>query len=590
MDGRLTGGLAALARRLPRRNRVEAAWLLALISLSAAAELLSLGTILLFLKVLTGAPVATPPILVDVLESIGARPDAGVTPFGLAVAFGATAAIAAVSRIGLSRAMHRFAYAMGAELSVAIYSRTLHQPYRAHLAQNTSETVAGINKAQMLIWQVLLPLMAGLSACIIAAALIVGLFIISPRVALIAGPVLCAAYLLISSSTRSRLRRNSALIATAQTQRVQAVREGLGGIRDLLTAQAQPIHIDRFARIEDGLRRAQADNAFLTTTPRFFVEAGGMIVIAAIAAWLSQGPGGLSGGLPMLGAALFGAHRLLPLMQQMYGAGAQLSGGRQSIADVMRLLDREMAPGAQAGEAAPLPFEDAIRLRAVGFRYDSDKPPILRNVNLTIPRGSIVGIMGKTGSGKSTLVDLVTGLLEPTDGSIEVDGRAVTSATLAAWRRQIAHVSQVTYLMDATIAENTAFGVDRRTIDMDDVRRATHIAGLDDLIGDLPQGFETVVGERGARLSGGQQQRIGIARALYKKSASVLVFDEATSALDDRTEGPILKCLNGLRGEITIIMIAHRESSLRYCDVIYRLDDGDLVEISHAGHKIVPVE
>ena len=326
------------------------------------------------------------------------------------------------------------------------------------------------------------------------------------------------------------------------------MQEGLGGIRDVLIDQSQPVFLETYERAQAGLRDARAKNVFLGGSPRFLVDALGLVMIAAMAVIVTGRPGGLVQAVPVLGALALGAKRLLPLIQQIYGAWAQIMGSRQELLDVAALLRRPWPPRMPAGAA--LPFEKSIRLVDIVYAYARDRPPALAGVSLEIPKGARVGLAGRTGSGKSTLMDLVLGLLEPTEGEMSVDGVTLTAGNRAAWQRNIAHVPQSIYLADATIAENIAFGVRPEAIDRGRVRRAAEQAELAEVVAGLPKGFDTFVGERGIQLSGGRRKRIGIARALYKQ-ASVLVFDEATSALDTETEGAVMAAIRRLDRSLT---------------------------------------
>jgi ABC-type multidrug transport system fused ATPase/permease subunit len=358
---------------------------------------------------------------------------------------------------------------------------------------------------------------------------------------------------------------------------VKTVQEGLGGIRDVLIDQAQPVYLDKFRRIESVLRDAQAVNIFIGAAPRFVIEACGMVLIAGLALMLSSGTGGLFTALPVLGALALGAQRLLPLLQVIYNGWTQIAGNRQALFDVLDILDLPLNVRHVASDRiTPLPFERKISLNNITFRYGKESAPVLNAVNLTIKKGDRIGVIGKTGSGKSTIMDLVMGLLEPTSGEICVDGELLSEKNIVGWQVQIAHVPQAIYLADTTIAENIAFGIPQDEIDWERLRKAAQRAELKEFIETLPESFLTVVGERGIRLSGGQRQRIGIARALYKQ-ASVLVFDEATSALDNETEAAVMEAIGKLQSDLTILIIAHRLSTVSMCDKIFKLEDGHIV-------------
>jgi len=302
----------------------------------------------------------------------------------------------------------------------------------------------------------------------------------------------------------------------------------------------------------------------------------GMVLIAALSYVLSRQVGGIATALPVLGALALGAQRLLPALQQIYGAWVGIAGNHASLADTIALLDQPLPAELLQPTPAPLLFQNVIRFDAVSFRYTGDGPWVLDGLNLTIPRGARVGFVGSTGSGKSTTLDLLMGLLIPTEGEFLVDGQPISGNRARAWQQTIAHVPQSIYLADTTLAENIAFGVPPDAIDLDRVRQAARQAQIADFIESSPEGYQAYVGERGIRLSGGQRQRIGIARALYKQ-ASVLVFDEATSALDNATEQSVMDAIEGLSSDLTILLIAHRLTTLRRCDTIVELEHGRVV-------------
>jgi ATP-binding cassette subfamily B protein len=308
------------------------------------------------------------------------------------------------------------------------------------------------------------------------------------------------------------------------------------------------------------------------------MEAMGMILIAALAYSLAQQADGIAKAIPILGGMALGAQRLLPVLQQVYGSWTQINGGQASLQDTLELLDQPLPDYADQPAAQPLPFKNVITLKQLAFRYSLQTPYVLKQINLTIAKGSRVGFIGTTGSGKSTLLDIVMGLLQPTEGTLEIDGESVTPANQRAWQAHIAHVPQAIFLADSSIEENIAFGVPIDQIDSQRVRQAAQQAQIAESIESWPKQYQTFVGERGIRLSGGQRQRIGIARALYKQ-ADVIIFDEATSALDTQTEQAVMQALDGLSKDLTLLIIAHRLTSLKNCNQIVELGAGGIRRI-----------
>jgi len=300
-----------------------------------------------------------------------------------------------------------------------------------------------------------------------------------------------------------------------------------------------------------------------------------MLLITALAYALVQQADGIGKAIPILGSIALGAQRMLPILQQAYSSYTAIQSGQASLQDTLELLDQPLPDYADQPVAQTLPFCKSIRLNKLGFRYSQQTPYVLKQINLTITKGSRVGVIGTTGSGKSTLLDIVMGLLQPTDGKLEVDGQAVTPGNTRAWQAHIAHVPQAIYLADSTIEENIAFGVSKDQIDHRRVRQAAQQAQIAESIESWPKQYQTIVGERGVRLSGGQRQRIGIARALYKQ-ADVIIFDEATSALDNETEFAVMRAIEGLSSDLTILIIAHRLTTLKNCAQIVELADGNI--------------
>jgi ATP-binding cassette subfamily B protein len=573
----LTILLVRLWRKLSRHRQHQFLLIMVLMLASACAEVVSLGALLPFLGILTAPEAVFNYRLVAHLAHAAGITTAQQLLLPLTIAFAVIALLAGAIRLLLLGVSTRFTFATGADLSIEVYRRTLYQPYHVHVARNSSEVISGItNKVGGTVLGVVLPLMTLLSSSMLLIAIPLALIVIDPVVALVGTGGFGASYAVITWLSRRRLRRNSQRIADEYTRVVKALQEGLGGIRDVLLDGTQPVYCEVYRQADHVLRRAQGDNVFIAQSPRFAMEALGMVLIAALAYVLSHQAHGATTVLPVLGALALGAQRLLPALQQGYAAWASMAGSHASLAATIELLDQPLPVELLSPAPAPLPFRNAIRFRNVRFRYSSDGPWVLDGLDLTIPQGARIGLVGGTGSGKSTTLDLLMGLLVPTEGEVMVDGQVVTGSLARAWQRTIAHVPQSIYLADTTMAENIAFGVPRAEIDLERVRDAARQAQIADFIESRPEGYDAHVGERGVRLSGGQRQRIGIARALYKR-ASVLILDEATSALDNETERSVMQAIEGLQRNLTILLIAHRLSTVRHCDTIAELEHGRIV-------------
>lgn len=569
--------LLQLWRHLSRRRQRQFGVLLGLMVISAFAEVVSLGAVLPFIGILTAPErVFNHPVVADLAQALGiATADQLVLP--LTIVFATAALIAGAIRIFLLWVTTRLAVVSGADLSIEVYRRTLYQPYWVHAARNSSDTISGItSKVNITVFGVLLPLLTLISSFVLLAAVMIALIVIDPVIALVAIVGFGASYGLVTWLTRRRLERNSLRIAFEQTQVIKALQEGLGGIRDVLLDGTQPIYCDVYRQADHPLRQAHGNNIFIGGSPRFAMEALGMVLIAVLAYVLSRHAGGVATALPALGALALGAQRLLPALQQIYSAWASIVGSRASLAGTIELLDQPLPADVLQPTSAPLRFQKDIRFNAVRFRYTNDGPWVLDGLNLVISKGARVGFVGSTGSGKSTTLDLLMGLLMPTQGVLLVDGHPIRGKRIRAWQRTIAHVPQNIFLADTTLAENIAFGVPRGDIDMDRVRQVARQAQIAEFIESRPEGYNAYVGERGIRLSGGQRQRIGIARALYKQ-ATVLVFDEATSALDNATEQSVMDAITALNRDLTVLLIAHRLTTVRRCDSIVELEGGRVV-------------
>ncbi len=574
----IAASIQALLGHLGRRRRSQLVWLSFLMVAASIAEVLSIGAVVPFLTVLTAPDRLQDYALTrDVLAHIGTgSPSDALMP--ITAMFVVAVLFAGSMRLLLAWASTRYAFAVGTELSCEVYRRTLYQPLAQHISRNSSEVITGVvTKVTMVINNTLLPILTLASSILMFVAVLLALAAVDIWVSLGSFIGFGSLYFGIAVVTRSRKVSNGQRIAHESARVVKTLQEGLGGIREILIDGSQATYCNAYSSSDIPLRRAQGSNQFLAIGPRYVVEALGMTVIAVVAWYVaSQSNGSLASAVPTLGALAVGAQRLLPLLQQSYAAWSSILGGQASLQDTLILLDQP-APDAEAlAPVEALSYRHEIRLQAVSFRYSDDLPWVLRDVSFSISKGDRIGVIGTTGSGKSTLLDILMGLLDPVDGSLVIDGRPVAASDRRAWQRHIAHVPQSVFLCDDSIEANIAFGVPAVERDPQRVRLAAHKAQLTEVIESWPDGYSTRVGERGVRLSGGQRQRIGLARAFYKQ-ANVIVLDEATSALDDETELAVMKSIESLSTETTVVMIAHRLTTLRTCSQIIELKEGRIV-------------
>ena len=580
--------LARLWPHISSRRRGQFGFLLVLMLIASFAEILSIGAVLPFLGVLTTPERVFEHSLAQPLIQILGLTEPAQLLLPLTITFGLAAVVAGVMRLWLLWASTRLSFATGADLSMSIYRRTLYQPYEIHVARNSSGVINGIwSKVKGVIGGVIVPVLTLISASIMLIVILIAMLSVEPLIALATFGGFGLIYVSIIRITRIKKIRNSKAMAHESTQVVKSLQEGLGGIRDVLIDGSQEAYCHIYHKADLPMRRAQGSIHIIANSPRFGIEALGMLLIAVLAYTLAQEADGIAKAIPILGALALGAQRLLPVMQQSYAAWTCIQGFQVSLQDTLELLDQPLPDYANQPAVKPLPFQQQIKLNQLSFRYSPQTAWVLRNLDLNIAKGSRIGIIGATGSGKSTLLDIVMGLLRPSEGSIEIDGQLVTIENNRAWQAHIAHVPQDIFLADSTIEENIAFSIPKDQIDHERVRQAAQQAQIADSIDTWPKQYQTFVGERGVRLSGGQRQRIGIARALYKQ-ADVIIFDEATSARDNETEQGIMQAIEGLSTELTILIIAHRLSTLRNCTQIVELGSCGILRTGSYQNIVIP--
>ena len=570
--------LKRLWHHVSPRRQVQFGMLLTLMIFASFAEVVSIGAVVPFLGVLTAPEwIFAHSVAQPVIQVFGWT-EPGQLLLPITLVFSAAALMAGAMRFFLMWASTRLSYGTGADLSIKIYRQTLYQSYAVHCERNSSEIINGIVNKTGATMNVIHQCLIFISSLVMLSFILFALLVVEPFVAITAFAGFGSFYGVISYLTRRQQRLDSECIARESSNVIKSLQEGLGGIRDMLIDGSQEVFCQVYRNADLPLRHAQGNSVLIANSPRYAMEAIGMVLIAALAYVLSQRVGGVVKAIPVLGALALGAQRLLPVLQQAYGAIAVIRAGQTSLQDSLELLDQPLPEHADLQIAERMPFNQNIRIESLGFRYNAGLPDVLRQLSINIPKGSRVGFIGTTGSGKSTLLDIVMGLLQPTEGTMKIDGQVVTVENKRAWQAHIAHVPQSIFLADSTIEENIAFGVPKGQIDRQRVRHAAQQAQIADSIDTWPEKYKTIVGERGVRLSGGQRQRIGIARALYKQ-ADVIIFDEATSALDSETEQAVMQAIESLSQDLTLLIIAHRLTTVRTCSQIVELEEGTVKRI-----------
>jgi len=473
----------------------------------------------------------------------------------------------------------RFAVMREYSLSKRLLEGYVRQPYVWFLNRNSAELGKNIlSEVNIFTHYCLLPMVNIISHSILAIALILLIVFIDPTVAFISFTVLSVTYFIIYKSASSILKKIGKKSFRSNEDRFGALQELFGSIKELKVRGLEQTYIDKYSTSAQIYAKASASSQLISQLPKFFIEAiafGGIIILVLI---LLKDDNELALALPTIVLYVFAGYRLMPALQAIYRSYANLRFSNTGLnalhKDIMSLKSKKT----QNNNSGLISLKQNIELKNIYFTYPNAIQPALNNISMTIPSKSIVGLVGSTGSGKTTLADTILGLLESQQGTLTIDGNCIDNNNRKLWQKNIGYVPQNIYLSDDTVLANIAFGVEPGNINDAEVYRSAKIANIHDfVINELSDGYNTIVGERGARLSGGQRQRIGIARAMYH-NPQLFIFDEATSALDSITENTVMEAIKKLGKKITIIIIAHRLSTVRDCEKIFLLDKGKLTD------------
>jgi len=564
-----------LWKQITNRRRIQLIKLLVIMLISGTAEIFSILSIMPFISLITNPDILLEFSFIRTIFSFLGLEESDDLLIPVTLIFIITIILSNSIKLLNLRANLHLSAAIGSDLSTESFYKNIKQSYEYHLNQNSSEMIANnttyINSAVIAIFLAL----QFFTSLIVSTALIIGLLLINIKIGFSILIIFLFTYFLIGIFTKKRLSLNSKLVALASAEQVRVLMEGLGSIRDLILNDMQEEFIKIYKKSDRLMRYRMADSKFIAGFPRYGIEGLGLILLSLISVFMVKNSN--LEVLPLLGAFALGAQRLLPSLQQTFSSWAGIKSNSQSVLKVIKMTNLPVTK-IQNKRIDIIKFKNSLKLLNIYFKYSDSY--IFENINLEINKGEKIVILGATGSGKSTIIDLMMGLIKPKKGSLLVDNVEIykNKKYLYSWRKNISHVPQNIFLLDSTIKNNITFGRHSNEIDYDKLNQSIKIAQLEEFLNSTKDGIETIVGERGSKLSGGQCQRIGIARALYRGS-DILFLDEATSALDSQTEKKILSSLFKKK-ELTIIMVTHRRTYLSKVDRVVELKNGNFIQIA----------
>ena len=571
---------------IPKNRRRQLIGLMFLMVLTSAFEVLSLGSVIPFIGILISPDKLNSYDLLNHNLLINwSSLDVSSIQLYITIIFCLAVLIAGALRIFLLFCQIKLSHHLGVEFGIKVFSSILSQDYQKHTESNPSEMIIAVSKAQELIPYLLQPSLVIISSSMMAFSIFFTLLYVEYFVTLVTVIIFVLIYSFLIKIFRKRLIANSECSAKERVSSQKIISEALGGIRDIILDGSHNYFIKIFGESTLKVQSANSNMQSLSSAPRFVLETFGMVIIAALAFVSVKSGSKMIDVIPIFGVLALGAQKLLPLLQQIYSAFTSILGNKASISEVVQRLDPNPNPNnliirenASSEHDIGISFLHHIEMKDIGFRFSDNTPWILNRFNLRINKGARIGIVGETGCGKSTALDILMSLLSPQAGIVLVDGVIIDKLNHRAWQSIISHVPQSIYLSDASVKENIAFGVRLEDIDEERVIKCARAARISETIERMEKGYSTKIGDRGARLSGGQRQRIGIARALYKKS-SVIILDEATSALDNETEKSVMDEIYSMDESVTMILVAHRLSTLNNCDIVYKVNNGTIEQI-----------
>jgi len=565
--------------KLKEKRKKQVFFLLIIVIASALAETLSLASAFPFLQAIINSDnLWTNSFVSSGLLSFGFdENDNLILP--ISILFGATAFLASSLKIYNLWFSGRLAAFIGSDLSNECFKQNIFQSYEKYFSNKSSNLITNNTLYISQCTEILASAARLFSNVLIGLCLSIYLIILDPLLAIFSIIIFLLVYILLGKKIRRKLIINSKIIDKNSRYQVQLMQEVAGSFRDIILSNNQNYFIRIYKNIDKKIRLKNAENVFYNVMPRYAIEGLFLILFTLIVYTVSFYESTFSNIISVLGTFALGAQKLLPCMQQSYGTWSFIVGSKSSLVNVIKLSNQTLDKSTSLYNPKPFLFKKSINFINLFYKYPTSNKFTLKDTNVQILKGERVGIIGETGAGKTTFIDLFMGLIEPSNGFIEVDGVNISERDnfqkKLDWRKSIAHVPQNIFLNDATIAENIAFGESLDELDMKRVVSSAKKANIDKFISEKPCNYLTNIGENGVQLSGGQRQRIGIARALYK-ALNIIVLDEATSALDFSTETNIMNSIYALNKNTTVIVITHRENSIKKCDKVFEIIDGNI--------------
>lgn len=574
--------LKRLWKNIQAKRKKQLSFLLIIMTISGFLEIVSLAAIIPFIGVITNPDRLLQKSWVsEICIFFNITTKLELTTFATAV-FIFAAIFTGIVRLISIKGSTLLAAKIGTDISSEAFKKIIYQDYESHINQNSSSIISTVTSHTNLTLLLLERLLILLTSVVIVIALLIGITIIAKQYILIFGISCTSIYAAILLKVRKKLSSNSIIFDNGIEKQVKILQESIGGIRDIILSNSQKIYQNDYQNIDHRMREAWAQSQFLEMFPRYAIEAFGMTGLASLSYFLIINGTNSQDILTLIGSLALATQRILPAAQQIYQGLAVLNSTSAGLKKVLNILDKKTSLSLSTSKESKSSFFENFEMSNMSFKYLKSEKFILKNINLKIKAGERIGIIGETGSGKSTLLDLIMGLFVPHEGSLKINNEIINyykeDKNLDNWRRSIAHVPQRIYLIDQSIKSNIAFGVKKQDINLERVISSSANACIDSFINSLPNKFETLVGENGIKLSGGQRQRIGIARSLYRNS-SLLILDEATSALDDLTEKKVMQKIKEFNPNLTIIICAHRLSTLSFCDRILKVDNGKVYDL-----------